>query len=334
MRDDLTAGKTDPMLSPDQTIYVAGHRGLVGAAVVRLLQERGFHNIVVASHAELDLLNQSAVTRFFESTRPDVVVFAAGKVGGIHANQSYPAEFIYENLTMGTNAIHAAWRSGTKRLMYLGSTCIYPRMAPQPLQEESLLSSPLEPTNEAYAVAKIANVKLCQFYRRQYGVTFHSVMPTNLYGPGDNYHPEESHVLPALIRRFHEAKLAKQSQVTLWGTGTPLREFLHVDDLAAAILHLLGIENPPDLINVGTGEEISILELASLVAEIVGYSGKIVTDPSRPDGTPRKLADLSRVLATGWTPVFSLKAGLINTYKAFLHEQQHQIQRVSPGEHG
>lgn len=302
---------------------------MVGSAVVRLLRNRGFRNVIVATHDELDLLNQSAVDDFFEDNRPDVVVFAAGKVGGIHANNTYPAEFIYENLAMGMNAIHAAWRYGTKRLLYLGSTCVYPRMAPQPIREESLLTSELEPTNEAYAIAKIANVKLCQYYRKQYGVTFHSAMPTNLYGPGDNYHPENSHVLPAFIRRFHEAKVATQQQVTIWGTGTPLREFLYVDDLADAILHLLHLDDPPDLVNVGTGKEVSILELASLVADAVGYQGEIITDPSKPDGTPRKLTDTSLIRATGWHPTISLKDGLARTYEAFLCEQHDNILRVS-----
>lgn len=253
-------------MTPDQSVYVAGHNGMVGSAVVRLLQQQGCQRIIVRDRRDLDLTDQSAVHQFYQAERPDVVVFAAAKVGGILANNTYPAEFLFQNLAMASNAVHAAWQAGTQRFLFLGSTCIYPRMAPQPISEDSLLTSPLEPTNEAYAIAKIAGLKLCQFYRKQYGVLFHSAMPTNLYGPGDNYHPDNSHVLPGLLRRFHEAKLAESPEVQIWGTGTPLREFLHVDDLAAGILHLLGLAEPPDLVNIGSGEEISILELARLVA--------------------------------------------------------------------
>ena len=307
-------------MSTNRSIYVAGHRGMVGAAVIRRLHAAGHRNIVVRTRRELDLTDQQATNSFFAQETPDTVVFAAAKVGGIHANNTYPADFIYQNLTMATNAIHAAYTHGTKRFLFLGSTCIYPRLAPQPIPEDSLLSSELESTNEAYALAKIAGLKLCQFYRSQYGVTFHSAMPTNLYGPGDNYHPDNSHVLPALIRRFHEAREANDGTVTIWGTGTPLREFLHVDDLAAGILHLLNLDAPPDLVNIGSGEEISILELAEAVAEAVGYKGKIATDPSKPDGTPRKLSDISRIRASGWAPKISLSEGLRSTYASFLEE--------------
>jgi GDP-L-fucose synthase len=260
------------------------------------------------------------VNAWFQKHRPEAVVFAAAKVGGIHANNTYPAEFLYENLIMASNAIHAAWQNQTERFLFLGSTCIYPRMAPQPIAEGSLLTSELEPTNEAYAIAKIAGLKLCQFYRRQYGVLFHSAMPTNLYGPGDNYHPENSHVLPALIRRFHEAKVANADVVRIWGTGSPLREFLHVDDLASGVVHLLTLESPPDLVNIGSGKEISIRGVAELVAEVVGYHGCIENDLTKPDGTPRKLSDISLIRATGWSPRISLRDGLAAAYKDFLDE--------------
>lgn len=304
----------------DTKIYVAGHRGMVGGAVVRCLQNAGHTNLLLKSRDELNLTNQQEVDSFFSENKPEVVVFAAAKVGGIHANNTYPAEFIYQNLAMATNAIHAAFQHGVKRFLFLGSTCIYPRCAPQPISEDSLLTSGLEPTNEAYALAKIAGLKLCQFYRQQYGVMFHSGMPTNLYGPGDNYHPENSHVLPALIRRFHEARESSQKEVVIWGTGTPLREFLHVDDLAAGIHHLLKLTDPPDLVNIGSGQEISILNLAKAVAETVGFTGEITTDPSRPDGTPRKLSDISRLRATGWSPKISLSEGLKSAYASFLQE--------------
>ncbi|MCR9202430.1 MAG: GDP-L-fucose synthase, partial [Planctomycetaceae bacterium] len=270
----------------NQKILVAGHRGMVGSALVRHLRQLGYTQFLTPSREQLDLLDQAAVRDYFASEQPEVVLFAAARVGGIHANNTYPADFIYQNLTMATNAIHAAWTAGVSRFVFLGSTCIYPRMAPQPIAEDSLLTSELEPTNEAYAIAKIAGVKLCEFYRRQHGVLFHSAMPTNLYGPGDNYHPENSHVLPALIRRFHEAKEQGSPSVTIWGTGTPLREFLHVDDLAAGIVHLMNLEDPPDLVNVGSGEEISIKDLAAAVARTVDYTGDIEHDLSKPDGTP------------------------------------------------
>ncbi len=291
---------------------------MVGSAVVRCLQQQGFSRLLLRSRTELDLTNQSDVHSFFDEHRPQAVVFAAARVGGILANSTYPADFLYENLIMASNAVNAAWRAGTKRFLFLGSTCIYPRLAPQPIPEESLLTLPLEPTNEAYAIAKIAGLKLCEFYRRQHGVLFHSAMPTNLYGPGDNYHPDNSHVLPAMIRRFHEAAVAGTQEVRIWGTGTPLREFLHVNDLAAAILHLLRLPDPPDLVNVGSGQEISILELARLVARVVGYTGRITTDPSKPDGTPRKLCDIRRIQSTGWQPRITLEDGVRDAWQDFL----------------
>lgn len=300
---------------------------MVGGAVVRRLQQDGFQNLLLRSRSELDLINQSAVNKFFEAQKPDVVVFAAARVGGIHANNTYPAEFIYDNLMMATNAIQAAHQQRTQRFLFLGSTCIYPRMSPQPIAETSLLTSELEPTNEAYAIAKIAGLKLCQYYRQQYGDLFHSAMPTNLYGPGDNYHPDNSHVLPALIRRFHEAKQANADSVTIWGSGSPMREFLHVDDLAAGICHLLTLKNPPDLVNIGSGQEISILNLARLVAETIGFEGQITTDPSKPDGTPRKLSDISRIKATGWEPKIGLSDGLKTAYDSFLNAIQNETLR-------
>ncbi|MFO1001514.1 MAG: GDP-L-fucose synthase [Planctomycetaceae bacterium] len=315
--------------SASSRIFVAGHRGMVGAAVVRQLQQQGFNQLLLASRSELDLTNQEAVNRWFEKHRPDVVVFAAAKVGGIHANSTYPAEFLYQNLAMAANAVHAAWQTGTQRFLFLGSTCIYPRLAPQPIPENSLLTSPLEETNEAYAIAKIAGLKLCQYYRRQYGVLYHSAMPTNLYGPGDNYHPDNSHVLPALIRRFHEAKVADAPVVNIWGSGTPLREFLHVDDLAAGIVHLLKLSNPPDLVNIGSGQEISIRGVAELVADVVGYCGRIENDLSKPDGTPRKLSDIGLIKSTGWSPQISLRDGLAAAYQDFLMATSSQQLRSS-----
>ncbi|MFM7059363.1 MAG: GDP-L-fucose synthase family protein [Planctomycetota bacterium] len=306
------------MLEQDTPIYVAGHRGMVGSAVVRCLQQRGFSRLLLRTRAELDLTNQAAVEHFFREERPAVVIFAAARVGGILANSTYPADFLYENLVMAGNAVHAAWKSGTQRFLFLGSTCIYPRLAPQPIPEDSLLTLPLEPTNEAYAIAKIAGLKLCEFYRRQHGVLYHSAMPTNLYGPGDNYHPGNSHVLPAMIRRFHDATVSGLKDVQIWGTGTPLREFLHVDDLAAAILHLLQLADPPNLVNVGSGQEISILDLARLVARVVGYAGDISTDPSKPDGTPRKLCDIRRIQSTGWQPRIALEDGIRDAWRDFL----------------
>jgi GDP-L-fucose synthase len=301
-------------------VFVAGHRGMVGAAVCRRLSREPGVSVVTRSREQLDLCNEDAVADFFDRERPATVIFAAAKVGGIHANRSFPVEFLSDNLRQELSTIHASFRFGVQRYLFLGSTCIYPRLAQQPIREDQLLAGPLEPTNEAYALAKIAGLKLCQYFRQQYGVLYHSAMPTNLYGPGDNYHVDHSHVLPGLIRRFHEAKIANAPSMTLWGTGTPLREFLHVDDLADAILHLCKIPNPPDWVNVGTSVDISILELAKLIAKIVGYDGAIETDPSKPDGTPRKLTDTTLLRSTGWAPSISLQDGLIRTYADFLDE--------------
>lgn len=303
-------------------IYVAGHRGMVGAAVVRALESRGYENLVKRTRSELDLTNQAAVRAFYESEKPDVVVIAAAKVGGIHSNNTYPAEFIFENLAIAQNTIHEAYRTNVSRVLFLGSTCIYPKFAEQPIQEDSLLTGPLESTNEAYAIAKIAGLKLCEFYRRQYGVLFHSAMPTNLYGPCDNYHPQNSHVLPALIRRFHEAKENKAPEVAIWGTGTPMREFLHADDAADGILHLLSLEDPPDWVNLGCGKDVSIGGLARLVMEAVGYEGELTFDTSKPDGTPRKLTDIRRIKATGWEPKIPIEEGVALAYHSFLEEKE------------
>ena len=299
-------------------VYVAGHRGMVGSALVRRLKKEGFTNILTRTRSELDLTDAAAVNDFLTKTKPEIMIIAAAKVGGIHANSTYPAEFLYENLALQLNLIHGAYHHGVERVLFLGSTCIYPRMAPQPIPEDSLLTSPLEQTNEAYALAKIAGLKMCEYYRRQYGVMFHSAMPTNLYGPGDNYHPNNSHVLPALIRRFHEAKERGDASVVMWGTGTPRREFLHVDDLADALFHLLELEDPPEWVNAGTGEDIPIKDLAYLVKEIVGFEGTIEHDLSKPDGTPRKLTDTTLLRSTGWSPSIELKEGLAKTYEDFL----------------
>lgn len=303
----------------NQRIFVAGHRGMVGSAVVRNLQSADCQ-LVLADRQQLDLTRQESVERFLQSERPEVVVIAAARVGGIHANQTYPADFIRDNLLLATHLIDGSYRAGVQRLLFLGSTCIYPRMAPQPIREDSLLSGPLEATNEAYAIAKIAGLKMCQYYRQQYGVLYHSAMPTNLYGPGDNYHPTNSHVLPALLRRFHEARLAESPAVTIWGTGRPRREFLHVEDLARAVSHLLSLSDPPDWVNVGTGLDVSIAELAGLVAETVGYTGRIEWDPEKPDGTPVKRTEIGRIQATGWQPQVDLRRGLELTYRAFREE--------------
>lgn len=308
-------------------IYLAGHRGMVGAAILRALQARGDTDIVTRTRAELDLTDQAVVRAFMQAERPDVVILAAAKVGGILANNSYPADFIYENLMIEANVIHQAFDAGVTRLLQLGSSCIYPRAVPQPMREDALLTGVLEPTNEPYAIAKIAGIKLCESYNRQHGTDYRSVMPTNLYGPGDNFHPENSHVLPALIRRFHEAAQSEAEEVTIWGTGTPRREFLHVDDMAAASLFVLDLpkadyeaNTQPMLshINVGFGIDISILELAHKVAAITGYRGRIVTDPTKPDGTPRKLMDVSRLTQMGWSARIGLDQGLADTYKWFL----------------
>lgn len=299
------------------SLFIAGHRGMVGSALAREAKQRGDFEILTASRDQLDLCDQSAVYQYLGDHKPDILIMAAAKVGGIHANATYPADFIHDNLVMATNVIEGARRAATTRLLFLGSSCIYPRMAPQPMPEESLLTSELESTNEAYALAKIAGLKLCQHYRAQHGLLYHSAMPTNLYGPGDNYHAENSHVIPAMIRRFHEAKENGADTVTIWGTGTPRREFLHVDDLAKACFHLLQLDDPADWINVGTGADITIMELAELVAKTVGFSGDILTDPDKPDGTPRKLLDITRISATGWQPVIQLESGLAEAYQDF-----------------
>ena len=311
-----------PDIASQARVYVAGHTGLVGSALVRALQARGVREVVAASRSALDLTDAARTRAFMESQRPDIVIVAAARVGGIGANSTYPAEFIYDNLTVSLNLIDSAWRSGVKRLLYLGSSCIYPREAPQPMREECLLTGPLEQTNEPYAVAKIAGLKLCQAYRKQYGVLYHSLMPTNLYGPGDNYHPFNAHVLPALIRRFHEAKASNAPEVVMWGTGTPRREFLYVDDLAAAALRLLEVPDPPDVVNVGCGTDLTIGEVAAIIRDVIGYKGRIAFDPSKPDGTPRKLLDISRIRSLGWAPTTDLRTGIAKAYAAFLAEQR------------
>jgi GDP-L-fucose synthase len=301
-------------------VFVAGHRGMVGGAVVRRLEAEDCH-VLTAGRDVLDLKNQAAVNAWMERERPDVVVVAAARVGGIHANDSYPAEFLYDNLMIEANVIDAAWRNGTEKLLFLGSSCIYPKFAEQPIREESLLTGPLEPTNEWYAIAKIAGVKLCQAYRRQYGADFISAMPTNLYGPGDNFNLETSHVLPALIRKAHEARLAGADSFEIWGSGTPRREFMHVDDLADACVFLLKHYSAADPINVGFGSDIAIGELAELVARAVGFTGSITKDASKPDGTPRKLMDSGRLAALGWTARIDLEEGIASTYAHFLSDQ-------------
>ncbi len=306
------------MLAPDTRIFVAGHRGMVGSAVCRALAARGCRNLLTRTRQELDLMDSAAVNDFFAAEKPEVVIHCAARVGGIHANRTYPAEFMRENIGVSFSVIDAAHRHGTRRLLYLGSSCIYPREAPQPLKEESLLTSTLEPTNEAYALAKITALKYCQYLRNQYGLLFHSAMPTNLYGPGDNYHPENSHVIPGMLRRFHEAKLSGAESVTIWGTGTVRREFLHVDDLAAGLLALVETENPPDIVNIGSGEDLTIRALAERIAEVVGFKGQILQNPDMPDGTPRKCLDISRIRALGWAPTLPLKEGLRQTYADFI----------------
>ena len=293
---------------------------MVGSAVCRRLAQMPGVELITRSRSELDLCQESQVNEFFSKNRPATVIFASAKVGGIHANKTFPVEFLTDNLRQELATIHASFRNGVGRFLFLGSTCIYPRLAKQPIKEDELLSSPLEQTNEAYAIAKIAGLKLCQYFRQQYGVLYHSAMPTNLYGPGDNYHPDHSHVLPGMIRRIHEAKVRGDASVTIWGTGTPLREFLHVDDLADAILHLCELDNPPDWVNVGTSLDVSIFELARLVAKTIGFEGEIKTDPSKPDGTPRKLTDTSLIRSTGWTPKIELEQGVVSTYQCFMRE--------------
>lgn len=299
-------------------IYVAGHRGMVGSAIVRELQRQGYQNLVMRTHAELDLTRQEEVERFFASEKPEYVFLAAAKVGGIAANSAALADFMYENMMLEMNVIHAAWKNGVKKLEFLGSSCIYPRMAPQPMPESCLLTSALEPTNEAYALAKISGLKYCEYLNRQYGTDYISVMPTNLYGPNDNYHPERSHVLPAMIRRFHEAKEQNLQEVVCWGDGSPLREFLYVDDLAELCVFLMNNYSGNETVNAGTGKEVTIKELAKTVAEVVGYKGKISWDPSRPNGTPRKLLDVSKATNLGWTYKTELREGIRLAYDDFL----------------
>lgn len=318
-------------MNKNSRIYVAGHRGLVGSAIMRRLESRGFDNLVTRTHAQLDLVEQAAVRDFFSAEKPDCVVLAAARVGGIHANDTYPAEFIHDNLMIEANVIDAARRGGVQRLLFLGSSCIYPRCADQPMREDALLTGVLEPTNEPYAVAKIAGIKMCESCNRQYGTDFRSVMPTNLYGPGDNFHPENSHVIPALMRRFHEARVNGAKQVVVWGSGKPMREFLHVDDMAEASLHVLALDREtyqahtrPMLshINVGTGLDCTIRELAETMAKVTDYAGEIVFDPDKPDGAPRKLLDVSRIRDLGWQARISLEDGLRDTYQWFLTQER------------
>jgi GDP-L-fucose synthase len=314
-------------MSKNDRVFVAGHRGMVGSAIVRKLEQRGYSNIVTRTRDELDLVQQAEVRDFFASEQIDQVYMAAAKVGGILANNTYPAEFIYQNLMVEANVVHEAWRAGVAKLLFLGSSCIYPRLAPQPMAENMLLTGVLEPTNEPYAIAKIAGIKICESYNRQYGTDYRSVMPTNLYGPGDNYHAENSHVIPGLIRRFHEAKQNAAPEVLIWGTGAPMREFLYVDDMAEACLHIMELDpdsyarnTQPMLshINIGTGEDLSIQDLAKTIGEIVGYQGRIAFDTSKPDGTPRKLMDVGRMKSLGWLPQVGLRDGLAFAYADFL----------------
>ena len=306
------------MMEKDAKIYVAGHRGMVGSAICRELKRQGYTNIITRTHAQLDLCRQDAVDAFFAEERPEYVFLAAAKVGGIQANSEAPADFMYQNMMLEMNVIHSAWRNGCRKLEFLGSSCIYPRMAPQPMKEDCLLTSPLEETNEAYALAKIAGLKYCAYLNKQYGTDYISVMPTNLYGPNDNYHPEHSHVLPALIRRFHEAKEAEAPSVTCWGDGSPLREFLYVDDLANLCVYLMNHYSGDETINAGSGKEISIRELAELVARVVDYRGEILWDTSKPNGTPRKLLDVSKAKALGWNCRVELEEGIALAYQDFL----------------
>lgn len=311
--------KTVTPMPKDAKIYVAGHRGMVGSAIVRELERQGYHNLVLRTHKELDLTRQDQVERFFETERPEYVFLAAAKVGGIMGNATAKADFMYENMILEMNVIHSAWKNGCKKLEFLGSSCIYPRMAPQPMPESCLLTSSLEQTNEAYALAKISGLKYCEYLNGQYGTDYISVMPTNLYGPNDNYHPEHSHVLPALIRRFHEAKEANLPSVTCWGDGSPLREFLYVDDLANLCVFLMNNYSGDETVNAGTGKELTIKELTELVAKVIGYTGKIEWDPSKPNGTPRKLLDVSKATKLGWTYKTELEDGIRLSYEDFLH---------------
>ncbi|WP_315136066.1 GDP-L-fucose synthase [Achromobacter marplatensis] len=318
------------MTNLDQRVFVAGHRGMVGAAITRELQRRGYPHVLTRTRAELDLENQNQVHRFFSTTPVDVVYLAAAKVGGILANQNHPVDFLYKNLMIQCNVIRAAYAAGVRKLLFLGSSCIYPREAPQPLREDALLTGPLESTNEPYAIAKIAGLKLCEAYQREYGARFICAMPTNLYGPHDNYDLHSSHVLPALIRKFHEGRESGQESVTIWGTGTPLREFLYVDDLAQACVTLMEHPDAEGIYNIGAGKDISIADLAALVARVVGYHGRIVYDTTKPDGTPRKLMDSSRVQALGWRPDVSLVDGITLAYGHFLRERAEQPQQALP----
>jgi GDP-L-fucose synthase len=298
--------------------FVAGHRGMVGSAIVRKFQSIGENNLLLRSRSELDLTNEAAVHDFYQQEKPQTAIIAAARVGGIHANSTYPAEFIQENLAIALHNVHAAWKSGVKRLLFLGSSCIYPRGVAQPMKEDALLTNKPEPTNEAYAIAKICGLKICEFYRQQYGVLFHSAMPTNLYGPGDYYHPENSHVIPALIRRIHFAKENNDPEVVIWGTGKPRREFLHVDDLAEGILHVLRLDDPPDWVNIGYGDDLPLGDLARMIVKTIGYQGELTFDSSKPDGIPRKLMDNSLLQSTGWRPSIGLEDGLKTAYEDFL----------------
>jgi GDP-L-fucose synthase len=312
-------------MEKEASIFVAGHRGLVGSAIVRTLKSQGFNNILTKTHSELDLTNQKAVEEFFNEAKPEYVFLAAAKVGGIYANNTYPAEFAYSNMQIQCNIVNSSWKNNVKKLLFLGSSCIYPKFAPQPMREDALLSGPLEETNKAYALAKIAGIIMCQSYNRQYGTDFISVMPTNLYGPNDNYHPENSHVLPALIRRFHEAKVSKAPSVTIWGTGVALREFLYSDDLADACVFLMNNYDDSEIVNIGSGEEVSIKHLALTIKDVVEYKGELKFDTSKPDGTPRKLLDCTKLRNMGWKPKISLKEGLSLAYADF-------VKRLESGE--
>ena len=309
-------------MKSNSRIYVSGHRGLVGSAIIRSLKQRGFENLITRTHAELELMDAVAVKDFFEQAKPEYVFLAAAKVGGIHANSTYPADFMRENLIVQTNVIHESWRQGVVKLLFLGSSCIYPKLCPQPIKEEYLLSGELEKTNDAYALAKIAGIKTCQSYNQQHGTHFISAMPTNLYGVNDNFHPENSHVLPALIRRFHEAKLANVESISIWGTGTSRREFLHSDDLADAVLFLMENYDDSEIVNVGCGKDQTIKELAEMIQEVVGYTGHLKFDSTRPDGTPQKILDISKINSLGWKPTISLREGLKQVYQWYT-EQYH-----------
>jgi len=318
-------------ITQENTVFVAGHRGLVGSAIERKLREKGYEKLLTKTRSELDLTDQSSVRDFFGSEKPEAVILAAAKVGGIGANSAYPAEFIYTNLAIEVNVIHQAWLSGVKKLLFLGSSCIYPKFAPQPIREGSLLSGFLEPTNEAYAIAKIAGLKMCEYYSTQYGASFISVMPTNLYGPNDNFDPESSHVLPAMIRKFDDAVRNGDDNVVLWGSGAPKREFLHVDDLAGACVYLLEGYSGTAFLNIGSGREVTIRKLAGIVKKITGFSGEIVWDSAKPDGTPRKLLDVSRITALGWKPAIDLESGIESTYRWYLANRSRLMEEKNDG---